>query len=206
MPMIRGGRDHRLPRWPAQRRAPRTIRSRTRRHRCRPGLSLRYRERRRRNRGTSCVRDRLRLLLDDSNWVYRRQAIELLGLLEDESVVSDLANMLEDPNEEVRWQAASSLRAFSAQAIVPPLLRALRDPAWAVRARAAEALGHMRALDALPSLRPLFISSMPRERADATYALILMEVERGSTMLLPLLDDPDERVSDSARLAIEVLE
>jgi HEAT repeat protein/nucleoside phosphorylase len=152
------------------------------------------------------VRDRLRLLLDDSNWVYRRQAIELLGLLEDESVVPDLANMLEDPNEEVRWQAASSLRAFSAQAIVPSLLRALRDPAWAVRARAAEALGHMRALDALPSLRPLFISSMPRERADATYALILMEVERGSTMLLPLLDDPDERVSDSARLAIEVLE
>jgi HEAT repeat protein/transcriptional regulator with XRE-family HTH domain len=152
------------------------------------------------------LRARLATMLGSSNWVHRKKAVELLGLMEDDSVVPLLSRMLHDESREVRWQVASSLRNFSSQEAAAALLDELRDPEeWAARARAAEALGRMGVRAAIPRLRPLLTSDMPRERADATYALVLMEATAEDPRVRALIEDSDAGVRDAAQLAIEVV-
>lgn len=154
--------------------------------------------------GNNIVQQKLEPMLKSPNWIERKKASEALGIIGDSSVVPQLSALLDDPSEEVRHQTATSLINVSGFEAEVALIKALKDVGWATRARAAEALGQMKSILAIPHLRPLLISDMPRERSDATYSLVLMKVNVETPGIPELLSDTDNRVSTSVALAIEV--
>jgi HEAT repeat protein len=154
--------------------------------------------------GRKTVQKKLESMLSSENWLDRQKAAEFLGMIGDSSVVPMLSRLIDDPASNVRWQVASSLREISGPKAEAALIKALKDTGWAIRARAAEALGRMKAVAAIPYLRPLFVSDMPRERSDATYALVLMKASPETEGVADLLRDEDTRVSGAASLAIEI--
>lgn len=154
--------------------------------------------------GNNIVQKKLEPMLKSKNWIERKKASEALGIIGDNSVVPKLSALLDDPSGEVRHQTATSLINVSGSEAEVALIKALKDVGWATRARAAEALGQMKSILAIPHLRPLLISDMPRERSDATYSLVLMKVNAETPGISELLSDADNRVSTSVALAIEV--
>jgi|GEM_PF-3765865 len=153
--------------------------------------------------GRSILQKRLSPMLESQNWFDRKNAAEILGLIGDSSIVSPLSKLLDDSSGDVRWQAATSLINIPGKEAESALIKALQDPGWATRARAAEALGHMKATRAIPYLRPLLISTMPRERGDAVWALFLMEINRELSEVVDLLQDKDDRISSSVDLILQ---
>ena len=135
-------------------------------------------------------------LLNDSDWVVRREAIITLGEMGDERCVEPLVRSLPDGDWQVREAAIEAIAMIGSPA-VDLLLRYVRD--YDARKPAIKTLGKIndeRVLDPL-------ISFMRNDefKDDATWALAEIG-EPAVGRLLELLKDPDETTRKQAILAL----
>lgn len=131
-------------------------------------------------------------LLQDPDWVVRREAVVTLGEMADERCVAPLAKALRDGDWQVREAAVESLAMVGSPA-VDLLLRLLRD--WEVRKAAIQALGKIkdeRVLD--PLVSQLRIDEF---REDATTALAELG-QPAVRRVIAALTDKDEFVRKQA--------
>ncbi len=131
-------------------------------------------------------------LLQDPDWVVRREAVVTLGEMGDERCVAPLSKALRDGDWQVREAAVEALSGVGSPA-VDVLLRLLRD--WEVRKAAIQALGKIRDERVLdPLVSQLRIDEF---REDATSAL----AELGKPAVgrvIAALKDKDEFVRKQA--------
>ena len=80
-------------------------------------------------------------VLEQPQWVARRNATWALGALDDERAVAPVTAVLQDREAPVRQQAAWALGAMDAESAVQALVAVLKDPDEGVRRQAAWALG-----------------------------------------------------------------
>ncbi len=135
-------------------------------------------------------------LLNDSDWVVRREAIITLGEMGDERCVEPLVRCLPDGDWQVREAAIEAIAMIGSPA-VDLLLRYVRD--YDARKPAIKTLGKIndeRVLDPLIS----FMRS-DEFKDDATWALAELG-EPAVGRLLELLKDPDETTRKQAILAL----
>ncbi len=135
-------------------------------------------------------------LLNDSDWVVRREAIITLGEMGDERCVEPIVRCLRDGDWQVREASVEALAMIGSPA-VELLLRYIRD--YDARKSVIKTLGKIndeRVLDPLISLL-----HNDEFKDDATWAL----AELGKPAvgrLLELLKDPDEGIRKQAILAL----
>jgi HEAT repeat protein len=135
-------------------------------------------------------------LLNDPDWVVRREAVITLGEMGDERCIEPLAKALRDGDWQVREVAVEAMGQVGSPA-VEMLLKLLRD--WDVRKCAILALGKIRDERVLA---PLMLQLRNDEfKDDAINAL----VELGAPALprlIAALRDKDDNVRTSAVLAL----
>ncbi len=135
-------------------------------------------------------------LLNDPDWVVRREAVITLGEMGDERCVEPLARTLRDGDWQVREVAIEGLRQVGSPA-VDTLLKLLRD--WEVRKYAILALGKIRDERVLdPLMLQLRNDEFKDDAVDALVALGEPAVER----LIGALRDKDENIRKCAVLAL----
>lgn len=135
-------------------------------------------------------------LLNDPDWVVRREAVITLGEMGDERCVEPLARALRDGDWQVREVAIESMGQVGSPA-VETLLKLLRD--WEVRKYAILALGKIRDERVLD---PLMLQLRNDEfKDDAIHALVELG-EPAVEKLIGALRDKDENVRKSAVLAL----
>ena len=135
-------------------------------------------------------------LLNDSDWVVRREAVITLGEMGDERCVEPLVQCLRDGDWQVREAAVEAVAMIGSPA-VDMLLRYVRD--YDARKSVIKALGKINDERVLATL----ISFMRNDefKDDATRALA--ELGKPATgHLLELLKDPDETTRKQAILAL----
>jgi len=135
-------------------------------------------------------------LLDDSDWVVRREAVITLGEMGDERCVEPLVRCLRDGDWQVREASVEAVAMIGSPA-VDMLLRYVRD--YDARKPVIKTLGKIndeRVLDPL-------ISFMRNDefKDDATRALTELG-KPATSRLLELLKDPDETTRKQAILAL----
>lgn len=86
----------------------------------------------------------LKKAMDDPKWETRYRAVEALGKIADEQVVSPLIAALRDERDHVRYMAAKGLRETGNSQSIDPLIALLRDENEFVRMMAAKGLGVLR--------------------------------------------------------------
>jgi len=135
-------------------------------------------------------------LLDDPDWVVRREAIITLGEMGDERCVEPLARALRDGDWQVREVAIEGLGQVGSPA-VDTLLKLLRD--WEVRKYAIAALGKIRDERVLdPLILQLRNDEFKDDAIDALAALGEPSIEK----LIETLRDKDENVRKRAVRAL----
>jgi HEAT repeat protein len=135
-------------------------------------------------------------LLNDPDWVIRREAVITLGEMGDERCVEPLARALRDGDWQVREVAIEAMGQVGSPA-VETLLKLLRD--WEVRKYAIAALGKIRDERVLdPLMLQLRNDEFKDDAIDALVALGEPSVER----LIGALRDKDENVRKCAVLAL----
>ena len=135
-------------------------------------------------------------LLNDPDWVVRREAVITLGEMGDERCVDPLARALRDGDWQVREVAIEAMGQVGSPA-VETLLKLLRD--WEVRKYAILALGRIRDERVLD---PLMLQLRSDEfKDDAINALVELG-EPSVPKLIAALRDKDENVRKSAVLAL----
>jgi HEAT repeat protein len=135
-------------------------------------------------------------LLNDPDWVVRREAVITLGEMGDERCVEPLAKALRDGDWQVREVAIEAMGHVGSPA-VDTLLRLLRD--WDVRKYAILSLGKIRDERVLD---PLMLQLRNDEfKDDAINALVELG-EPSVPKLIAALKDRDEMVRKSAVLAL----
>ncbi len=135
-------------------------------------------------------------LLNDPDWVVRREAVITLGEMGDERCVEPLAKALRDGDWQVREVAIDAMGQVGSPA-VDVLLKLLRD--WEVRKCAILSLGKIRDERVLD---PLMLQLRSDEfKDDAVNALVELG-EPGVPRLIAALRDKDENVRKSAVLAL----
>jgi HEAT repeat protein len=135
-------------------------------------------------------------LLNDPDWVVRREAVITLGEMGDDRCVAPLARALRDGDWQVREVAIEALGQVGSPA-VEMLLKLLRD--WEVRKYAILALGKIRDERVLD---PLMLQLRNDEfKDDAVNALVELG-EPSVPKLIAALRDKDENVRKSAVLAL----
>ncbi|OQW34907.1 MAG: hypothetical protein A4E19_17010 [Nitrospira sp. SG-bin1] len=135
-------------------------------------------------------------LLNDPDWVVRREAVITLGEMGDERCVEPLARALRDGDWQVREVAIEAMGQVGSPA-VETLLKLLRD--WEVRKYAIAALGKIRDERVLdPLMLQLRNDEFKDDAVDALVALGEPSVER----LIGALRDKDENVRKCAVLAL----
>ncbi len=135
-------------------------------------------------------------LLNDPDWVVRREAVITLGEMGDERCVEPLAKALRDGDWQVREVAIEAMGQVGSPA-VDTLLRLLRD--WDVRKYAILSLGKIRDERVLD---PLMLQLRNDEfKDDAINALVELG-EPAVPKLIAALKDRDENVRKSAVLAL----
>ncbi|MDH5319537.1 MAG: HEAT repeat domain-containing protein, partial [Nitrospira sp.] len=127
-------------------------------------------------------------LLNDPDWVVRREAVITLGEMGDERCVEPLARALRDGDWQVREVAIEAMGQVGSPA-VETLLKLLRD--WEVRKYAILALGKIRDERVLD---PLMLQLRNDEfKDDAIHALVELG-EPAVEKLIVALRDKDENV------------
>jgi len=135
-------------------------------------------------------------LLNDPDWVVRREAVITLGEMGDARCVEPLARALRDGDWQVREVAIEAMGHVGSPA-VETLLKLLRD--WEVRKYAILALGRIRDERVLD---PLMLQLRNDEfKDDAINALVELG-EPSVPKLIAALRDKDENVRKSAVLAL----
>lgn len=135
-------------------------------------------------------------LLNDPDWVVRREAIITLGEMGDERCVEPLARALRDGDWQVREVAIEGLGQVGSPA-VETILKLLRD--WEVRKYAIAALGKIRDERVLdPLILQLRNDEFKDDAIDALVALGEPSVEK----LISALRDKDENVRKRAVRAL----
>jgi HEAT repeat protein len=135
-------------------------------------------------------------LLNDPDWVVRREAVITLGEMGDERCVEPLAKALRDGDWQVREVAVEAMGQVGSPA-VEVLLKLLRD--WDVRKCAILALGKIRDERVLdPLMLQLRNDEFKDDAIDALVELGVPAVPR----LIAALRDKDENVRKSAVLAL----
>ncbi|MDL1888626.1 HEAT repeat domain-containing protein [Nitrospirales bacterium NOB] len=135
-------------------------------------------------------------LLQDPDWVVRREAAITLGEMGDERCVEPLANALRDGDWQVREVAVEGLGQIGSPA-VEVLLKLLRD--WDVRKAAITALGKIRDERVLEPLLQQLRNDEFME--DATDALVNLG-EPALPGLIKALKDKEELVRKQAVIAL----
>ena len=135
-------------------------------------------------------------LMNDPDWVVRREAAITLGEMGDERCVEPLARALRDGDWQVREVAIEGLGQVGSPA-VETLLKLIRD--WEVRKYAIAALGKIRDERVLdPLMLQLRNDEFKDDAIDALVALGEPSVEK----LIGALRDKDENVRKCAVLAL----
>lgn len=135
-------------------------------------------------------------LLNDPDWVVRREAVITLGEMGDERCIEPLAKALRDGDWQVREVAVEAMGQVGSPA-VELLVKLLRD--WDVRKYAILALGKIRDERVLD---PLMLQLRSDEfKDDAINALVELGVP-AVPRLVTALRDKDENVRKSAVLAL----
>jgi HEAT repeat protein len=135
-------------------------------------------------------------LLNDPDWVVRREAVITLGEMGDERCIEPLAKAMRDGDWQVREVAVEAMGQVGSPA-VEMLLKLLRD--WEVRKCAILALGKIRDERVLD---PLMLQLRNDEfKDDAINALVELG-EPALPRLIAALRDKDENVRKSAVLAL----
>lgn len=135
-------------------------------------------------------------LLNDPDWVVRREAVITLGEMGDERCVEPLAKALRDGDWQVREVAIEAMGHVGSPA-VETLLKLLRD--WDVRKYAILALGKIRDERVLD---PLMLQLRNDEfKDDAINALVELG-EPSVPKFIAALKDKDENVRKSAVLGL----
>lgn len=135
-------------------------------------------------------------LLNDPDWVVRREAVITLGEMGDERCVEPLARALRDGDWQVREVAIEAMGHVGSPA-VETLLKLLRD--WDVRKYAILALGKIRDERVLD---PLMLQLRNDEfKDDAINALVELG-EPSVPKFIAALKDKDENVRKSAVLGL----
>jgi HEAT repeat protein len=135
-------------------------------------------------------------LLNDPDWVVRREAVITLGEMGDERCVEPLARALRDGDWQVREVAIEALGQVGSPA-VETLIKLLRD--WDVRKYAILALGKIRDERVLDPLMHQLRNDEFKD--DAINALVELG-EPAVPRLIAALKDKDENVRKSAVLAL----
>ena len=135
-------------------------------------------------------------LLNDPDWVVRREAVITLGEMGDERCVEPLAKALRDGDWQVREVAIDALGQVGSPA-VETLLKLLRD--WDVRKYAILALGKIRDERVLAPLMHQLRNDEFKD--DATNALVELG-EPAVPLLIAALTDKDEMVRKQAVLGL----
>ncbi len=135
-------------------------------------------------------------LLNDPDWVVRREAVITLGEMGDERCVEPIARALRDGDWQVREVAIEAMGQIGSPA-VETLLKLLRD--WDVRKYAILALGKIRDERVLD---PLMLQLRNDEfKDDAINALVELG-EPAVPKFIAALKDKDENVRKSAVLGL----
>ncbi|MBH0176989.1 MAG: HEAT repeat domain-containing protein [Nitrospira sp.] len=135
-------------------------------------------------------------LLNDTDWVVRREAVITLGEMGDERCIEPLAKAMRDGDWQVREVAVEAMGQVGSPA-VEMLLKLLRD--WEVRKCAILALGKIRDERVLD---PLMLQLRNDEfKDDAINALVELG-EPALSRLMTALRDKDDNVRTSAVLAL----
>jgi len=135
-------------------------------------------------------------LLNDPDWVVRREAVITLGEMGDERCIEPLAKAMRDGDWQVREVAVEAMGQVGSPA-VEMLLKLLRD--WEVRKCAILALGKIRDERVLD---PLMLQLRNDEfKDDAINALVELG-EPALPRLMTALRDKDDNVRTSAVLAL----
>ena len=135
-------------------------------------------------------------LLNDTDWVVRREAVITLGEMGDERCVEPLARALRDGDWQVREVAIEAMGQVGSPA-VDTLLKLLRD--WEVRKYAIASLGKIRDERVLD---PLMLQLRNDEfKDDAINALVELG-QPAVGRLVTALRDKDENVRKCAVLAL----
>jgi HEAT repeat protein len=135
-------------------------------------------------------------LLNDPDWVVRREAVITLGEMGDERCVEPLARGLRDGDWQVREVAIEAMGQVGSPA-VETLLKLLRD--WDVRKYAILSLGKIRDERVLDPLMQQLRNDEFKD--DAINALVELG-EPAVPKLIAALKDRDENVRKSAVLAL----
>lgn len=135
-------------------------------------------------------------LLDDPDWVVRREAVITLGEMGDERCVAPLAKALRDGDWQVREVAVEAMGQVGSPA-VETLLKLLRD--WEVRKYAILSLGKIRDERVLD---PLMLQFRNDEFKDDAITALVELGEPAVSRLIAALRDKDEQVRKSAVLAL----
>ncbi|MCK6501684.1 MAG: HEAT repeat domain-containing protein [Nitrospira sp.] len=155
-------------------------------------------------------------LLQDPDWVVRREAAITLGEMGDERCVEPLANALRDGDWQVREVAVEGIRdervlepllqqlrndefmEDATDALVnlgepalPGLIKALKDKEELVRKQAVIALGRIKSPEAIDPLIEMLQNKDWFIRLTAAAALEAIGDERGREAIKPLLKDND---------------
>ncbi len=135
-------------------------------------------------------------LLNDPDWVIRREAVITLGEMGDERCVEPLARALRDGDWQVREVAIDAMGQVGSPAVAM-LLKLLRD--WEVRKYAILALGKIRDERVLD---PLMLQLRNDEFKDDAIDALVELGEPAVEKLIGALRDKDENVRKSAVRAL----
>lgn len=135
-------------------------------------------------------------LLNDPDWVVRREAVITLGEMGDERCVAPLAKALRDGDWQVREVAVEAMGQVGSPA-VETLLKLLRD--WEVRKYAILSLGKIRDERVLD---PLMLQLRNDEFKDDAITALVELGEPAVSRLITALRDKDEQVRKCAVLAL----
>jgi len=132
-----------------------------------------------------------RAALHDALPDVRREAIGVLGYLQDESAAPDLAERAtRDDSAVVRRTAVGALAFSQAPQAREAIIAALNDGDWQTREAAAETVGRMRAREAVTALIAALSDSFWQVRLKATQALGLIGDAGAARALVAAFDHP----------------
>lgn len=131
----------------------------------------------------------------------RKQVVDALAGIGDESAAGRLASLLGDPDANVRGAAADALGAVGDESAVEPLLRTARDDAEKlVRLSALRALARLEAPAAVADLASAFSDPL---LCGAAYALLGASADPGALeVLVKGLGDPARSAREAAMEAL----